>query len=494
MYQTIIGLEIHTESKTKTKMFCGCLNNPNEKEPNTNICPVCMGHPGTLPVINNEAIEKIIKAGLALNCSIREHSKFDRKNYFYPDLTKGYQISQFDKPFCQNGYLEVETEEGRKRIRINRIHMEEDTGKLTHPKTKSYSLVDFNRVGVPLMELVTEPDISSGKEARAFCEELQLIFRYLDVSDADMEKGQMRCEVNISLKKEEDLKLGTKVEIKNLNSFRSVEKAVDYEIKRQSKMIDQGKEVVQETRGWDDEKQKTVSQRKKEDAHEYRYFPDPDLCMVRISKEKKEEIHSQIPELPQQKRDRFGSEYGLDLKSIENFIKNRELSKYFEEIMSELRNWIKEVDGKKGVDRNEFLSLSKICFNFLTTDFLGMIRNKKIDKKLEETISQENFAEFVMLSYKKKISSKIAKMVLEKMIGTDKDPEHIIEESGLSQISDEKELEKIVKEVLDKNPKAVDDLKAGKENALKFLMGQVMAASRGKADPGKAEKVIRSLI
>src|SRR3989344_6822214 len=270
-YKPTIGLEIHAELKTNSKMFCSCKNDPDEKRPNFNICPICAGHPGTLPVANEEAIKKVIKAGLALNCQIAEDSKFDRKNYFYPDLPKGYQISQYDKPLCENGYLIID---GRK-IRIRRIHLEEDTGSLLHPDGADYSLVNLNRAGVPLMELVTEPDITSGKEARKFAEELRTIFRYLKVSDADMEKGLMRVEVNISVSKTK--KFGTKVEIKNLNSFKVVEKAIDFEIARQQEVLESGEEVVQETRGWHDKKEITFSQRQKESAHDYRYFPEPDL-------------------------------------------------------------------------------------------------------------------------------------------------------------------------------------------------------------------------
>jgi len=270
-YAPVIGLEIHVELKTKSKMFCSCENNPFEGDANSNVCPVCMAHPGSLPVINEEAVKKVIKTGLALNCQIAQESKFDRKNYFYPDLPKGYQISQYDKPFCKKGFLNI----NGKKIRITRVHLEEDTGKLLHPQGADYSLVDFNRAGVPLMELVTEPDLHSAKEARKFAEELQLIIRYLGVSNADMEKGQLRVEVNISLSKNKEM--GTKVEIKNLNSFRIVEKAIDYETERQAEVLDSGKKVVQETRGWDEKKGITVSQREKEEAHDYRYFPEPDL-------------------------------------------------------------------------------------------------------------------------------------------------------------------------------------------------------------------------
>jgi len=326
LYQPTIGLEIHTELKTNSKMFCSCKNDSQETEPNVNICPICLGHPGTLPVINKEAVNKVIKTGLALNCKIASVSRFERKNYFYPDLPKGYQISQYALPLCQNGFLQV----GNRKIRIERIHLEEDTARLVHEKDGS--LLDFNRAGVPLMELVTEPDIVSAKEAYNFAKEFQLILRYLGVSDADMEKGQMRVEANISLlpqignSRQEARKLGTKVEIKNLNSFRVVKKAIEYEIKRQAKVLEAGEQVIQETRGWDKKKQITVSQRSKEEAHDYRYFPEPDLPLLQFDELFIQNIRASIPELPQQKRERFKTEYDLREKEIEVFVCQKDLS------------------------------------------------------------------------------------------------------------------------------------------------------------------------
>src|SRR3989344_3359277 len=318
-YQPAIGLEIHVELKTKSKMFCSCLNDPDEKQPNVNICPVCTAQPGTLPVINEEALRKVIKTGLALNCQISKHSQFDRKNYFYPDLPKGYQISQLYRPLCKNGYLEI----GGKKVRIREIHLEEDTGKLIHPEGADYSLVDFNRAGIPLMELVTEPDLASAQEARAFAQELHLIMHYLDVSDADMEKGQMRVEVNISLSS--GSKLGTKVEIKNLNSFRSVERGVNFEIERQEKLLRAGKKVIQETRGWHDVKEITFSQRAKEEAHDYRYFPEPDLPPLHLAKILVDGIRAEMPELPQKRRARLRREYGIEENNVEILIYHKDL-------------------------------------------------------------------------------------------------------------------------------------------------------------------------
>jgi len=487
MYKAIVGLEVHVELNTKSKMFCSCRNNPNARIPNSEICPICLGHPGTLPVINKEAVRKTIKTGLALNCQIPEYSKFDRKNYFYPDLPKGYQISQLYMPFCKTGFLEIDN----KKIRIREIHLEEDVGRLIHEK--DCSLVDFNRAGIPLMELVTEPDLNSAKEARKFAEELQLILRYLNVSGADMEKGEMRVEVNISLaqgSKRKAQKLGTKVEIKNLNSFRAVEKSIDYEIKRQEKILKSGKKVIQETRGWldeatassrrvagarvDDVKGVTVSQREKEYAHDYRYFPEPDLPILHLgTPEYLNGIKAEIPELPQQKRKRLRREYELDEKSIELFVFNKDFGEYFEKVVSEF---------DPRLPHTKIFNLIKLATNYLITDLQGLLKGASVSGE-DFLITPENFAEFITLIYEGKISSKIAKMVLSEMFSTGADPSHIIEEKGLVQITDEAEIEKIIKEVISKNPKAVEDFKKGKAHAFQFLIGQIMAQTKGKANP-----------
>lgn len=485
-YQPAIGLEIHIELKTKSKMFCSCLNDPNEHHPNVNICQICTAQPGSLPVINKEAVRKVIKTGLALNCQIPEYSKFDRKNYFYPDLPKGYQISQYDMPFCQKGFLEIEN----KKIRITRIHLEEDTGRLIHEK--GHSLVDFNRAGIPLMELVTEPDINSAKEARKFAEELRLILRYLEVSDADMELGQLRVEANISLSK--DKKLGTKVEIKNLNSFRALEKSLDYEIERQTKILKSGKKVIQETRGWSDSQEKTLSQREKEETHDYRYFPEPDLPPLRIGlPDFLAEIKAEIPELPQARRERFKEEYQLAGAEIEVFVRNKDLGEYFEKTMSELRDWVKSEEMKKKIGENKYEKLVKLCSNYIITDLQGLLKGAAVVGE-NFLITPENFAEFVTLIYQGKLSSKMAKQVLGEMFKKGSDPSHIIEEKGLVQITDEAEIKKIVKEVIAKNQKAVEDFKNGKEMALQFLIGQVMAASKGKANPQIVDKLLKKMI
>ena len=470
-YQPTIGLEVHVELKTKSKMFCSCLNDPNEHHPNVNICQICTAQPGSLPVINKEAVRKTIKTGLALNCQIPENSQFDRKNYFYPDLPKGYQISQYDKPLCINGFLKM----NRKTIRIRRVHLEEDTGRLIHEK--GYSLVDFNRAGIPLMELVTEPDIGSAKEARKFAEELQLILRYLGVSDADMEKGQMRVEANISLSQISNLKsqiLGTKVEIKNLNSFRAVERGIEYEIKRQAEILEEGGKIIQETRGWNDIKGITVSQREKEEAHDYRYFPEPDLPILHLGvADYLNEIKTEIPELPQQRRERLMREYQLDEKSIEIFVFNKDLGEFFEKVVSEL---------EPHLPQEKLLKLIKLATNYIITDLQGLLQKASITDE-DFLITPENFAEFITLIDEGKISSKGAKMVLEEMFKKGGDPSQIIEEKGLIQVTDEVEIEKVVKEIISKNQKAVEDYKKGKETALQFLIGQVMAKTQGKANP-----------
>ena len=474
-YQPVIGLEIHAELKTKTKMFCNSLNDPLEQHPNVNICPVCAGQPGALPVINKEAVRKVLMVGLALDGKIAETSYFDRKNYFYPDLPKGYQISQYKCPLVEGGRLN--------KVRITRIHLEEDTGKLVHREGENYSLIDFNRAGVPLMELVTEPAIASSGEARAFAEELQLLLKYLGVSDADMEKGQMRVEVNISLQSEiSDSKLGTKVEVKNLNSFRSVERAIEYEIKRQTGVLEEGKKVIQETRGWDEKKQKTFSQRQKEESHDYRYFPEPDLPSLKleeIEEFKIENLKRQLPELPWQKRERLAKQYGLK-DNLDIFIRDKALADYFENIISEILAWEANEQKEK---------LIKLASNYLLSDLQGILKEKSASFD-DILITPENFAELMKMIAKNEISSRVAKDVLKEMFGTGVDPTHIVGEKGLSQVSDEAQLEKIVGEIIKKNPQAVEDYKKGKGASLQFLLGQIMRQTRGAANP----EIIRKLL
>ncbi len=481
-YKPTIGLEIHAELKTNSKMFCGCKNDPDEKRPNVNICPVCLGHPGTLSVANEEAIKKVIKTGFALNCKIAIDSKFDRKNYFYPDIPKGYQISQYDEPLCGKGYLEIN---GRK-IGITRIHLEEDTGSSLHPEGTDYSLVNFNRAGVPLMELVTEPDITSGKEAADFSKELQLIFKYLGVSDADMEKGLMRVEVNISVSKTKTL--GTKVEIKNLNSFRVVQKSIDFEIARQTELLEGGGAVVQETRGWHDKKEITFSQREKESAHDYRYFPEPDLPALHFEEEYLNNIKAEIMELPEQKRVRFKKEYGLEESQVEIFVVQKDLSEYFEEAGSELGAWLTAEKIEK-----QFKDVYKLVANYLISDVQGLLGNKEFVKK-DFKITPENFAEFIKMIHKAEINSKTAKAVLLEMYNTGNDPSSIVEGNNWGQMKDDGQLEKVIAEVVAKNPKAVADYKSGNKNTLQFLAGQVMAATRGTANPQKVREVLEKML
>src|SRR3989339_791166 len=418
-YQPTIGLEIHTELKTRTKMFCDSLNDPDEKHPNIIVCPICLGHPGTLPVINKEAVKKVLKTGLALNGEIAEYSEFSRKNYFYPDLPKGYQISQYQYPLIRGGSLEIPFSD--KKIRITRIHIEEDTGRLIHEK--GASLVDFNRAGVPLMELVTEPDISLAQEAMQFAEEFQLLLRYLNVSDADMEKGQMRVEVNISLFPEDGKRsdlLGTKVEIKNLNSFRAVERAINYEIKRQAEILEK-----------------------------------------------------EIPEPPWQKRERFQKEYGLGKETLEIFIGDKGLADYFEKARSEILAL---------ADKEKPEVLTKLLVNYLTTDLQGIMKEKFASVK-DLFIKPEDFAELVAMVAKNEISSRAAKNVLRQMFEKGEDPHSIIKREGLLQTSETGELENIVKKIIEENPKPVEDYKKGKEAALQFLVGKAMSQTRGKANP-----------
>ncbi len=489
-YAAKIGIEVHAELKTDSKMFCGCANNTGEKTPNFNICPICMGHPGTLPVINKRAVELVLKAAVALNCEINGFSKFDRKNYFYPDLPKGYQISQYDEPLSKDGRLKIFVDGKPKKIRIRRIHLEEDTGKLIHPQGADYSLIDFNRAGAPLMELVTEPDISSGVEAKKFCQELQLIFRYLGVSDAEMEKGQMRCEVNISLGKNGEL--GTKVEIKNLNSFKAVERSIEYEIKRQAEILKSGGKIIQETRGWDENKGKSFSQRAKEEAHDYRYFPEPDLPPLDMTNDKWQSAENILPELPAAKRKRFAEEYKLPAQDIEIFISDKKLAEYFEETVSELDSWIR--DKKLPVRDKEHLKMVKLAANYLIGDTQYLLAQTKADIfacRLTDKISPENFAEFIAIVYEGKISTAAAKTVLSEMFATGGDPSNIIEEKGLLQESGKDALAAAVEEAIKNNPGSIGDYKAGKTQALQFLVGKVMAATKGKANPQMVAEILK---
>jgi len=415
-----------------------------------------------------------------LNCEIEKETFFERKNYFYPDLPKGYQISQFQRPLCRNGYLDI----GRK-IRIERIHLEEDAGKLIHEKDAT--LVDYNRVGVPLMELVTEPDLTTGDEVRKFAQELQLILRYLGISEANMEKGQMRVEVNISLKEKGVKEFGTKVEIKNLNSIKAAADSVDYEVKRQSEALDAGEKIIQETRGWDENKKQTFSQRIKEGSADYRYFPEPDLPPLRLEDA---ELDVSLPELPQQRRDRFTKEYGLPEKDIEIFVTNKILGDYFEKVVSELESWEKLGHIEKPTDLDH-KKLSKLASNYLITELQKIYRERDLGFDVDGVnITPENFAEFIFRTHSGEVSSSGAQSLLKEMFETRKDPSDIIREKDLGQVSDSEALNQAVQEVIGENEKSVEDYKKGNENAIQFLVGQMMKKTKGKANPQVARELL----
>lgn len=520
-YIPTIGLEIHAELKTRTKMFCDCLNDPAEKHPNVNVCPICLAHPGTLPVPNKQAIEAVLLTGMAVNGDIPAVSKFDRKNYFYPDLPKGYQISQYDQPLIMGGILNG--------VRIRRIHLEEDTGRLQHiaygkeqienaesrdgkpyaiGHKPSATLVDFNRAGVPLMELVTEPDIKSAEQAVQFAKELQLILRYLGVSDADMERGQMRVEVNISLRqatgdtgqgedgvrpathstgsgqasdqRQDENVLGTKVEVKNLNSFEAVRGAVEYELVRQTELLEKGEKVAHETRGWDDVGRKTVSQRGKEEAHDYRYFPEPDIPPLDMGAFDLKAIKLRLTELPQAKRVRFQKEFNLRPEQAEMLVQDREGANFFEEAVSEFEEEDEETTQQE----------IQLLMNYLTTDLRALMAEADVGFRGLK-ITPENFADLIYLISHDKLSSRGAKDILRKMFETGGDPHEIMKTEGMEQTSDTGELGAIVSRIITENPGAVADYKKGKLNALQFLVGKAMAALKGKGNPGMLQEIFK---
>lgn len=469
-YETVIGLEVHVELATKTKIFCSC---PTEfgKAPNTNICPVCLGLPGTLPVLNKKAVEYAIKAALALNCSIGSYTKFDRKNYFYPDLPKAYQISQLDRPLASGGYLEIEAEGKKKRIGINRVHMEEDAGKLVHAESGAYSLADYNRAGVPLIEIVSEPDISSPAEAKAYLEKLRSIMLYAGVSDVKMEEGSLRCDANISLRPAGSSKLGTKVEIKNMNSFKAVQSALEYEVRRQAAELDAGGEIIQETRRWDENSGKTYSMRSKEEAEDYRYFPDPDLLPLQIEKEWVEEIRQSLPEMPDSRRKRYMEDYNLSAYDAEVITATKSMADFFEATLQEYND-------------------AKAVANWLMGDISRQLNAEGVE--IDRTkLTPSHLAELLKLQDKGTISGKIAKTVFREMFASGKMPAQIVEEKGLVQISDEGAIAAIVEQVIAENPGPVSDYRSGKEKALGYLVGQVMKLSKGKANPQLANKLLR---
>jgi aspartyl-tRNA(Asn)/glutamyl-tRNA(Gln) amidotransferase subunit B len=468
-YETVIGLEVHVELHTKSKIFCGCATSFGAP-PNTSTCPICLGHPGVLPVLNRQAVEYAMKAAMALNCEIADVTKFDRKNYFYPDSPKAYQISQYDKPIGERGYIDIEVNGRTKRIGITRVHLEEDAGKLTHVDGGSASLVDFNRVGTPLIEIVSEPDIRSPEEARLYLEKLRAIMLYCDVSDVKMEEGSLRCDANISLRPRGQQQFGTKTELKNMNSFRGVQKGLEYEEWRQADVLDSGGRIVQETRRWDEAQGKTISMRSKEEAHDYRYFPDPDLVTIRIDDAWKARVKASIPELPDARKARYTSEYGLPSYDAEVITSSKKLADLFEESLKSTKD-------------------AKAVSNWIMGDLLGYLNANNLDLD-DVKLTGESLGEMIGLIEQGTISNKIAKTVFKTMLETGKPPRQIVEEQGLVQISDEGAIKAIVEQVVANNPQSVADYKAGKEKAIGFLVGQIMKETKGKANPGLVNRLL----
>lgn len=481
-YETIIGLEVHAQLLTKSKMFCRCSADYASAPPNTYVCPVCLGMPGVLPTINQQAVEYTIMTALALNCTISDYTKFDRKNYPYPDLMKGYQISQYDAPFGRGGWLTIEVNGEKKRAGITRVHLEEDVAKLIHrtsPEGESYSLVDVNRAGVPLMEIVGEPDLHSPEEARQYLIKLRSILQYLGVSTGNMEEGSFRCDANISIRPENSPEPLAKVEVKNMNSFKAVYQAMEYEAKRQRKVVAEGRRLTQETRGWVEEKGKTVSQRGKEYAHDYRYFPEPDLPPLVLNREWVEEIRSKLPELPEARRDRFVAEYSLSLYDANLLTSSRAMADYFEACQR--------------VGALHSLSLpkrAKTVSNWLLGEFSRLLNTTNTEIS-DCRVSPEQLCQLLDLIHKGSISSTSAKVVFEEMFNTGKHATDIITQRGLSQISDTQEVKEIVSQVIIANAQAVADYKAGKPQALTFLVGQVMRVTRGRANPKRVNELLK---
>lgn len=465
-YEAVIGLEVHTELRTATKIFCSCRTSFGA-EPNTNVCPVCLGLPGVLPVLNKTVLEFAVRTGLALNCEISRYSKFDRKNYYYPDLPKNFQTSQYDLPICEHGHLDVEVDGKKTTIRITRAHMEEDAGKLVHHGTSitdsDYSLVDYNRTGTPLLEIVSEPDMRSAKEAVAYMEKLRAILQYCGVSDCKMEEGSLRCDANVSVRPVGQKELGTKTEIKNINSFRGVERAIEYEAMRQAELLEEGGTVVQETRTWDEKEGVTKSMRKKEEANDYRYFPEPDLVPFTVSEEYIEEIRKTLPELPDARKERYMESYGLTSYDADYLTNDKARADYFESMVA------------AGADPKE-------AANWLMGDFAKKLSQSGLEMAAAP-VTAAALADLLGLIGKGTISGKIAKQVFSDMWETGKDAETIVKEKGLVQISDTGALEELADRIIAANPQSVADFKAGKKKAVGFLMGQIMKETKGKANP-----------
>jgi len=472
--EVVIGLEIHAQISTKTKMFCRCDNDSFDKSPNINTCPVCTGFPGMLPVLNDEALQKGIFAALALNCRIKEFSKFDRKNYFYPDSPKGFQISQFDEPISEKGWIDIKTSGGDKKINITRLHLEDDAGKLTH--VKGGTLVDFNRAGTPLMEIVSEPDMRSSEEASLYAKEIQKILRYIGSSEADMEKGMMRFDASVSIREKGSKGLNARSEIKNLNSFRSLENAIDFEIDRQKALWEQGEVQTQDlTVGWNDDKQEIYIMRTKEGSDDYRYFPEPDIPPVITSKKQIEEMKKKLPELPAQKAQRFKEQYGLNDEDVRILVADVSLANYFEEV----------IKGCGDV---------KLAISFVLTVLMKHLREELISVG-EQKVTSEMMGILLKMIKDGKVSNNAAKGdVFEEMYKTGDDPAKIVKKKGLEQISDSSEIEEVCKKVVKANPSIVEDIKNGKDKAVGALIGQVMKEMKGKANPSIVDEMVRKML
>ncbi len=473
-YETVIGLEVHAQLLTESKIFCGCATKFGQA-PNQSTCPICTGFPGVLPVLNKKVVEFAIRAGLATHCEIARSSRLARKNYFYPDLPKGYQISQYELPICINGHIDITLNSAAKRIRLTRIHMEEDAGKSIHDLRSDASLVDLNRAGVPLLEIVSEPDIRSAEEAGTYLRTLRAILQYLGICDGNMEEGSFRCDANVSVRPEGTSALGTKVELKNLNSFKAVEKAIEFEIRRHTETLSDGGRLIQETRLWDPDREETRSMRTKEFAHDYRYFPDPDLLPVVIDEEWIDKIRTSLPELPAARKARLISQYDILPYDAELLTSRKDIADYFESALVTHRN-------------------PKAIANWMTGDLFRLLKERKLDERLYITnwpVKAENLAAMIALIDQGKISGKIAKTVFEAMADSGRSPQEIVVEKGLEQVSDSESIEKAIDHVLVSHPKQVADYQAGNEKIFGFLVGQVMKATQGKANPQKANEILK---
>ncbi len=471
IFEPVIGLEVHAQLKTETKIFCNC-STAFGQAPNANTCPVCTGMPGVLPVLNKQAVTFAVRAGLATHCTINRESRFDRKNYFYPDLPKGYQITQYAKPIAEHGFLDIEAEAGQKRIGITRIHMEEDAGKLIHDSLRGKSMVDLNRTGVPLIEIVSEPDLRTAAQAGAYLRKLHAILKYIDVCDGNMEQGSFRCDANVSLRPAGQAQFGTRAELKNLNSFKNVEKAILYEIQRQTYVLEEGGQVIQETRLWDPDKNRTASMRGKEEAHDYRYFPDPDLVPLIVDDAWIQEVSTSMPELPDEKKQRFIREYSLSEYDAGVLTAGPDMANFFEDTIKPLKN-------------------IKQAANWTMTTLMGMLNAKGIEI-CDSPVSAHGFSKLLGLLESSRINANAAKTVFEQMVETGKDPESIVKDKGLEQVSDQGELEAMVDAVIQENPEEAKAYKEGKTKLFSFFMGQVMKKTRGKADPKVVTPMLKS--